>query len=122
MQSLLLIFTAHAILRFPGDDPWTAGIISGLLLVSMGIVLRFGGWSSVSGAWAWLKSDPRFMFLIVSAPVTMVAVSATSGAVASYNHLLAYAIEAFFMAYAFMAALRAFWVAGTASIASWFRR
>jgi hypothetical protein len=122
MLSLVLIFAAHAILRFPGDNPWAASVICGILLVAMGIARRFGAWNSVSSAWAWLTADSRFLVLIVSAPVTMVAMSTGSGTSVSYNHVVAYAIEAFFFAYAFIAALRAFWATGIGSIASWFRR
>jgi hypothetical protein len=122
MHSLLIIFIAHAMLRFPGDNLWAATIISGLLALSMGIVFRFGGWRSVSGAWVWLKSEPGFLLLIVSGPITMVALAVTSETSATYNQVLATAIEAFFLSYAFVAGLRAFWAAGIASIAAWLRR
>ncbi len=122
MLSLLLIFVAHALLRFPGDDPWTAGIVSGFLLLCMSIVRRYGGWRTASAAWAWLKSEPGFFLLIVSGPMAFVGLASTAATVPPYNHLIAYAIEVFFFGYAFVAALRAFWAAGIESIASWFRR
>jgi hypothetical protein len=121
VQSLLLIFIAHATLRFPRDDPWSASIVSAFLLLCMAFVARFGGWKSGSGAWRWLKSVPGFFFLVLSAPVLALASAAVAGLAIPFNHLLAYAIESFFFAYAFIAVLRAFWLTGLASIASWFR-
>jgi hypothetical protein len=121
MHSLPIIFIAPAMLRIPGDNFWAPTIISGLLVLPMSVVFRFGGWHSVSGAWVWLKSDPVFLLLIVGAPIALI-VAVTSETSAPYNQVLAIAIEAFFLGYAFVAGLRAFWVAGIASIAAWFRR
>jgi hypothetical protein len=93
----------------------------GLLLLAMSVVRHFGGWSSLHGSWAWLKAEPKWILLIVSAPVIMVALALGATAPPPLHHIVAYAIEAFFLAYAFIAAGRAFWSAGIASIASWFR-
>ena len=95
--------------------------MSGLLLLAMTVVRRYGGWTSIKSAWAWLKAEPKWLFLIGSAPIIMLALSLISSVTPPYNHVLTYAIEAFFFAYAFIAAARSFWSAGVASIASWFR-
>ena len=95
--------------------------MSGALLVAMAVVHRFGGWKSTYSAWAWLKAEPKWLFLIVSAPIIIVGLAFVSSDTPPYNHVLAYAIEAFFFAYAFIAAGRSFWSAGVTSIASWFR-
>ena len=121
MHSLFVIFVAHAALRFPGDSAFAAIVMSGLLLLAMFIAKRFGGWTTLDGAWHWLKAEPKWLFLILSAPIIVAGLSLGAAVPPSYNHVAAHAIEAFFFAYAFIAAGRTFWNAGIASIASWFR-
>jgi hypothetical protein len=122
MQSLVVIFIIHAALRYPGDDPSAATAISLFLALFMWVVYRWGGWSSLAGAKEWFKLNPRFAFLI-AAQLVMLAIFGISlvGSI-SINRLLAYFIETFFFSYALFSALQAFWSAGIASIASWFRK
>jgi len=122
MRSLLVLYVMHAALRFPGDNLWAASVMSAILLVCMVLVARFAGWQSLAGGLAWLKSNPGLAFLAVGgSAIAAITFGSRSGS-SPLNHVVAYVIEVFFLGLAFTATLRAFWVAGAASIQSWFRR
>jgi len=122
MQSLILIFVAHALLRFPGDGLAPAAVVSCFLALCMLVVARFGGWTSMAGSFAWLRSHRGFALLLAAGALILLVVSGLAWGEIPLNHLLAYQIEAFFFGYACLSALHAFWATGIESIASWFRR
>jgi hypothetical protein len=122
MRSLLVLYIVHAALRFPGDNLWAASLMSAVLLVCMILVARFAGWQSLAGGLAWLKSNSGLASLVVGGSAIVAIMSSTQSDPVRLNHVLAYAIEVFFLGLAFTATLRALWVTGTASIQSWLRK
>ena len=122
MRSLLVLFVLHAVLRFPGDNPVAAAVMSAVLLCCMLLAMRFAGWHSLSGGVSWLKSNPGLAFLVLGGTCIVVTLGITYGGAMRTNHVLAFGIEAFFLGLAFLAMLRAFYTVGIVSIQSWFRR